>query len=311
LYLLFNAEGRKEDYAAYIQAFPSAPNRSRAEKDMTLVDINLKPIQCGDKWGYSSPSGQDSLVLPIPCQFDEALEFSNGLAAVRSKPCNPKCTYFYIDKSGVRSFEKEFNYAGNFSHGYAVVGIGNCEGDACKYGLIDKRGEYVIPPVYEEIDDPSEDYYMVVKNGRVGYLNKKGEEMITLKYTDGLPFKQGLAGVGIDGNWFFINKTGNQAFINVFKDLSSFSDSLCAVTQDGENWGYIDMTGTFVIEPKYETAEDFENGFAIISKKEKDPKNSALTISQRYKIDKTGKILEKLAAPKEPKAKIPKKKGRK
>ena len=98
---------------------------------------------------------------------------------------------------------------------------------------------------------------------------------------------------------FFIDKTGKQIFINRFHDVSSFSDSLCAVTPDGSTWGYIDMSGNFVIQPVYETAEDFVNGFGIISKKEPDPKNKSMFISQRYKIDRNGKILEKLTAPKE------------
>jgi hypothetical protein len=34
-----------------------------------------------------------------------------------------------------------------------------------------------------------------------------------------------------------------------------------------------------------------------------------MMISQRYKIDKTGKVLEKLTAPKEPSKKTTKKKG--
>ena len=79
---------------------------------------------------------------------------------------------------------------------------------------------------------------------------------------------------------------------------------------DGIGWGYIDMAGNYVIQPQYETAEDFVNGFGIISKKEKDPKNKSMFISQRYKIDKSGKILEKLTAPKEPSKKATKKKGR-
>jgi len=164
--------------------------------------------------------------------------------------------------------------------------------------------------IYEEINEPTEDFYLVAKDGKYGFLNKKGEVVVSLKYTDALPFKQGVAAVGIDGNWFFIDKTGKQIFINRFNNVSSFSDSLCAVTQDGEFWGYIDMTGNFIIQPLYESAEDFVNGFGIISKKEKDPKNKAMFISQRYKIDKAGKVLEKLTAPKEPTKKTSKKKGR-
>jgi hypothetical protein len=309
LYLLYTAEGTQNDYLGYTQSFPTAPNKERAYKDIELAAKELKPFQQNDKWGYAVLPATDSLVVQIPIEYLEANDFSNGLAAVRTKECDSKCTYFYIDKANQRAFAQDFNYAGNFEHGYAIVGVGNCEEDSCRYGLIDKRGEFVIAPEYEELNDPTEDYYLVAKDGKYGFLNKKGEEVISLKYTDALPFKQGISAVGIDGNWFFIDKTGKQVFINRFSNVSSFSDSICAVTQDGTAWGYIDMTGSFVIQPLYETAEDFANGFGIISKKEKDPKNKAMMISQRYKIDKTGKVLEKLTAPKEPSKKTTKKKG--
>ncbi len=310
LYLLFTAEGTQNDYLVYTQTFPSAPNKERAYRDIEIAAKELKPFQQDDKWGYAILPAIDSVVVPISFQYLEAYEFSNGLAAVRAKECDFKCAYYYIDKGNQRAFTEEFNYAGNFEHGYAIVGIGNCEEDSCAYGLIDKRGKYVIAPVYEEINEPTEDFYLVVKDSKYGFLNKKGEVVVSLKYTDALPFKQGVAAVGIDGNWFFIDKTGKQVFINRFNNVSSFSDSLCAVTQDGEFWGYIDMSGNFVIQPLYESAEDFVNGFGIISKKEKDPKSKGMFISQRYKIDKTGKVLEKLTAPKEPSKKTSKKKGR-
>ncbi|MBP6730814.1 MAG: WG repeat-containing protein [Chitinophagales bacterium] len=309
LYLLYTAEGTQNDYLTYGQTFPAAPNKERADRDLQLSALDIKPFQRDDKWGYAVLPATDSLVVPIPFIYEEAYEFNNGVAAVRIKPCAGSCTYYFIDKGNEKAFDAEFNYAGNFSHGYAIVGVGNCEEDTCKYGVINRRGAFVIAPEYDEINDPTEDLFMVVKDEKYGYLDKSGNVAISLKYTDALPFSQGLAAVGIDGNWFFIDKTGKQAFINRFNNVLSFSDSLAAVTQDGENWGYIDMMGNFVIQPTYESAEDFVGGFGIISKKEKDPKNKSMTISQRYKIDRTGKIIEKLTAPKEPK-KSAKKKGR-
>jgi hypothetical protein len=310
LYLLYTAGATQNDYITYPQAFPAAPNKERAAHDLELSLLDIKPFQQNGKWGFAVLPATDSLVVPIPFMYEEAYDFSNGLAVVRAKPCSPACSYYYIDKGNVRPFDEEFNYAGNFEHGYAIVGLGNCEEDSCRYGVINKRGKFVIAPEYDEISDPTEDLYMVVKDDKYGFVDRSGQVAISLKYTDALPFSQGIAAVGIDGNWFFIDKTGKQAFISRYSNVLSFSDSLAAVTPDGENWGYIDMAGNFVIQPAFESAEDFVNGFGIISKKEKDPKNKAMTISQRYKIDKTGKIIEKLTAPKDPAKKPSRKKGK-
>ena len=144
LYLLYTAEGTQNDYLNFIQAFPNCPNKDRAYKDIEMAGKNLKPFSQNNKWGYAILPSTDSVVIPIGFEYEEAFDFNCGLAAVRSKPCTGGCTYFYIDKSNTRAFPASFNYAGNFEHGYAVVGIGNCEENSCKYGLIDKRGHYVI-----------------------------------------------------------------------------------------------------------------------------------------------------------------------
>ncbi|MBS1612271.1 MAG: WG repeat-containing protein [Bacteroidetes bacterium] len=311
LYTLYTAEATPEQYASFKAKFPKYPNIKRIDAEAELATKELKPFQQADKWGYAHLGGKDSLVISISGEYEEAYGFSNGLAAVRKEECGDRCKYYYINKANQRAIQREFNYAGNFHAGYAIVGIGNCEEeDSCMYGIIDKRGEFVVPPVYDIIEDATEGFYMAAQNGKYGFINARGETAITFKYSDALPFSQGVAAVAIDDSWFFIDNEGKQLFINRFNDVSSFSDSLAAVTQDGDNWGYIDMAGNFTIQPVYEIAEDFEGGFAIVSKREKDPKNKSLMLSQRYKIDKTGKQLEKLTAPKAAPQKTTKKKRR-
>ncbi|MCW5907064.1 MAG: WG repeat-containing protein [Chitinophagales bacterium] len=299
LYLLYTASAKENVYKEFAEEFPDFPDKQRIANDIDFSQKQLKPFERDGKWGYAYQPTKDSLVIQILPEYEEAYDFNGGLAAVRVKPCTEKCIYFYINKSNQRAIEADFNFAGDFKNGYAVVGIGNCEDEsACKYGIIDTRGKYVVAPYYDVIEEESEGFYLVAKGEKFGFINSRGDVVVSLKYSDGLSFKQGVAAVAIDDNWFFIDKEGRQLFINRFQDVSSFSDSLCAVTLDGENWGYVDMSGNFVIQPIYESAEDFEGGFAVVSKKEKDPKNKSLFISQRYKIDRTGKVLEKLTAPK-------------
>lgn len=303
LYTLYTAEGTAEVYNSFKAKYPNYPNIKKVDAEAEMAIKDLKPFQQADKWGYAFQASKDSLVIFISGEYEEAFEFSNGLAAVRKKDCtDDKCTYYYINKANKQAIDREFNYAGNFHHGYAIVGMGNCETEeGCKYGIIDKRGEFVVAPVYEVIEDETEGFYLAeTSEEKYGFINARGEVAISFKYTNALPFSQGVAAVAIDSSWFFIDRDGRQLFINRFSDVSSFSDSLAAFTQDGENWGYVDMSGNIVIEPLYEIAEDFAGGFGIVSKKEKDPKNKALFVSQRYKIDKAGKLVEKLTAPKTP-----------
>lgn len=311
LYILYTAAGTQNDYLKFSQNFPEYPFKDEVNNDLQLAGRDLKPFQQGEKWGYMEQPAPDSVQIVVSAEYVEAYDFKCGYAAVSSKPCTDvKCFYYYINKANKRAFEGEFNYAGDFENGVAVVGFGDCENGDCKYGLIDKRGKFVIPADYDELDGPYEDLFIAEKDGKYGFINRKNEVVISLKYSDVVPFREDIAAVSISGNWFFIDKTGQQKFINRFMNVSSFSEGLCAVTSDGISWGYIDITGNYVIEPAFETADDFKNAVAIVSKKEKDPKNKSLFISQRYKIDMTGKVLEKLTAPKETVAKKNTKKKR-
>lgn len=310
LYVLFTAKGRPDSYQKFLDAYPNYPDKERVYRDMALAKMDLKPFKQGDKWGYAYQPTPDSIAMIIPALYEEALPFKEGLAGVRTKPCDDNCTYFYIDKHGDRAIEGNFNFTGDFNNGLAIVGIGNCDADSCLYGLINKAGKWVVPPTYEELNDPAEGMYLVSKGNKYGYLNADGKLVIDLIFTDALPFSDGTAGVEKDSTWFFIDKTGKQLFVGGFQDVSSFKEDLCAATTDGVNWGYIDKTGNFVIPPLYEAADDFDSSFAVVSKKEKDIKHRGLFISQRYKIDKTGKIVEKLTAPGQPKKKSTRRRGR-
>ena len=310
LYVLYTADASVDSYKRFAADFPNYPNKARIQRDIDLAQLNLKPFQQGEKWGYAVQPTPDSVAIVIQGEYEEAFPFSSGLAAVRIKPCGDQCIYFYIDKNDMRAIARDFNFAGDFDNGQAIVGIGNCDEDSCKYGMIDKLGRWVIPPVYDEFNEASEGLYLVSRNEKYGFINRTGEIVISLKYANALSFSQGVAAVLLDSNWFFVDRTGKQIFMDYFHDVSSFKDSLCAVTKDGSNWGYIDMSGTFAIPPVYEAAEDFDSAFAIVSKKEKDPKHKGLFISQRYRIDKAGNIVEKLTAPKASKKKTSRKKGR-
>lgn len=307
LYVLYTATATETVYEQFAAEFPDFPDKARLKKDKELSKLELKPFQRNGKWGYAEQPRPDSINVVLPFEYDEAFEFSCGFAAVRVKPCaNDKCTYYYIDKGGNKAFNKSFNEAGNFINGLAIVGVGNCSiEDSCMYGVINKAGEFLIDPDYDVIEEASEGFFLASRNGRFGYIDLTGEEVISMKYTDGLSFKQGVAAVSLDGNWFFIDVTGRQLFISRFADVSSFNDSLCAVTEDDVNWGYINMSGEMVIQPIYESAEDFIGGFAIVSKREKDPKIKDAFVSQRYKIDRSGKVIEKITAPKDIKSAAP------
>jgi len=85
----------------------------------TGEEINFVPVQSPTtkKWGYTDPITGEQV---IPCQFESANKFCEGLAAVQ---LNGKCGY--IDHNGNFAIPCKYNKAGDFSKGIAEV---NCDG---------------------------------------------------------------------------------------------------------------------------------------------------------------------------------------
>ena len=89
------------------------------------------------KLGYADRTGK----IVIPCMFDEARPFSEGLAAVS---VNKK--FGFVDKTGKIVIAPVYASVGDFSEGLAYV-YTSSEARA-KFGYVDKTGKLVIPVIY-------------------------------------------------------------------------------------------------------------------------------------------------------------------
>lgn len=67
-----------------------------------------------------------------------------------------------------------------------------------------------------------------------------------------------------DGAWGFYHlATANFVWMGRFEQLRSFSEGYAAVKSNGK-WGYINRRGEVVVQPVYDRAYDFHDGFAVI-----------------------------------------------
>lgn len=294
LYFLETIHASTTEFETFAKTFPNYPFMDEVQQDLALSKIELKPTLAGDKFAYINAANNEELIHAI---FTEANDFYCGLAAVTQEDCDEVCNYYYINKRGDTAFAGVFNYAGDFVEGRAVVGLGNCDEDACKYGVIDKRGKFIVPAIYDEIDDISEGFYAAAIDDKYGYLDSKGNIVMEFKYEDALGFKEKIAAVKTQKGWTFIDTTGTQLTTKYFSNTSSFSSGFCAVTENDSTWGYINHNFKWAILPAYAEAENFNNNFATVAKKEAVKGKKNIFIYQRYKIDISGKIVEKLLAP--------------
>lgn len=161
---------------------------------------------------------------------------------------------------------------------------------------IDKKEEKcVIPDVegYERVGCLRDGLAGVVKqsddefndgiSNRVGYINKEGKLIIPFEF-DGIlageggelldfnDFSEGLAAVGKNDKFGFIDTKGNIVIELKYDWANSFSDGLATVNVENL-YGAIDKQGKVVIPFEYEVLGDFRNGFAKAARPSVDPEN--------------------------------------
>lgn len=105
---------------------------------------------------------------------------------------------------------------------------------------------FALLPIHEEASgiDFSEGLVAVRVNGKVGFMDKSGNIVIEPKYDDVFPFSEGRAPVELKGKWGYIDKKGS-VIVPIQYDIGHmFSEGLASVEAGGK-WGYIDPNGHF------------------------------------------------------------------
>jgi len=156
----------------------------------------------------------------------------------------------------------QFERLGMYSGGYAAAKSGG------KWGVIDLSTGWLIPAEYDEIimDELGRCYaqgaVFARKGGAVALF--LGGRQIGDYFEDARPFSaEGYAAVKRDGRWGFIDIYGTEMIGFFFDDALSFGQHLAAVKL-GEYWGYVSKYGYIVIEPVFLEAKSFSSGSAPV-----------------------------------------------
>lgn len=151
---------------------------------------------------------------------------------------------------------------------YPFQGL-SADGKTTKWGFVDADGKVLVQPAWDGVDIGSlvlgrpapcnEGMCGVLKDGKWGYIDTTGHQVISNQFESVAPFVEGLARIHLGNQIGFIDKTGQYAINPQFYEAGDFHGGLAAVRADG-GWGFINKTGTFVIKPHFQVADT--NGFA-------------------------------------------------
>jgi len=173
----------------------------------------------------------------------------------------------YIDTLGqwVIKPSKKYSNKGAFYEGFAAVNVATLF-EVPKWGYIDTKEKFVIKPKYESASAFSEGVAAVKLNGKTGYINKKGNLIIQCIFDDAFSFHNGLATVMVGNLWGLIDVSGNFV-IQPLSETSLYfeSQSSYSVYKSNGKYGFIDIAGKVVIDPKFEDVESFSEGVALVS----------------------------------------------
>lgn len=186
-----------------------------------LFSEGLLAVEKDGRFGYINTNGKKV----IDYYFDEAYAFNGRYAIiVRNEGYN------FIDKDGLTQLEDDVDYL------YFDDETGNLWFVKDELlGLMKTSGDVIIEPTYElEVPEVSsyaleaftffqEGLARVAKNGKLGYINEKGNVVIDFTYADSGHFSEGLA--------YYMSTT--------------------------EKYGYINKKGDVVITANWDYAEDF------------------------------------------------------
>ena len=253
------------------QEAPSSERRASTDKQPTLWRVEV-----GGKYGYVDATG--TYVIKPRSRY--SLGFSEGLAGFEAGEAEG-FKRGYIDRTDTVVIEPRFQAVRQFSEGRAAVRDGH------KWGYVDRTGRYVVEPRFDDAKPFSEglacvnvggepDYlhgYSYSKGGKWGYVDATGKLAIEPHFDSAGDFSEGFAWVVNDSGRSkgsgFIDKKGRfvlgyLAGQTGYTSYRPFSDRLAAV-QVGDDWGFIDTTGTMVVEPRFGNADAFSEGLARIS----------------------------------------------
>ena len=212
----------------------------------------------------------------IPCQYKWVSRFSDGLAAVLDTTTK-KIGFIY--KSGNYVIQPQYFFntitqSHEFYNGKAVVATS--EGN---YKIIDKNNNIIV-----DLSDFRGKNYIKKTSNKVtenllpietitgwGYVNMIGKWVVEPILKEAGDFKNGFAVVrSSDWKYYYINKTGNQAFSGEFIFASDFDDNDIAwvgtePTQNNRNplGFFIDKSGNQAF-PLQTAQTSFINGLALI-----------------------------------------------
>ncbi|MND46802.1 KWG Leptospira [compost metagenome] len=151
-----------------------------------------------------------------------------------------------------------------------------------KYGLLDNSGKLLLAAKYDFISVPSLSHALYNEGDLTGVLDLKGNVLIPAKYETISEYRDNLALIVENLTYQLVDKSGKKLLPTGQEYLSFAGEKLLLAFKDN-TYGYLDYSGKVVIPFKFQNAQPFENGLALVSE----------DLENFYYINAKGKFIKK------------------
>ncbi len=230
--------------------------KSSTYGDVKVFNEGLCPVKIKDKWGYVS---DDIATIKFSAVYENAEIYTGGTALVKTEK-----DLFYIDVNGEKDLvpEEDFDYLGTFR----TIAAASQNG---KYFYVDKSFKKKFGD-YDFAANFSNSIAAVKKGDKWALVNDAGQETTGFVYEDikldekGNCYRNGVVFVKENGKYYMIDTAGTKISDKAFDDVVTFAAVEPTAVKIGNLWGFVDNTGTMIIEPKYDDAKAFSNSLAPV-----------------------------------------------
>lgn len=140
------------------------------------------------------------------------------------------------------------------AEGHSELFLVECDS---KWGIVNADGKFIINPRFEDINEDGDLFMAKTDDGKICWLDKKGEMVIKPKYTEvASSFSKGNYAIvsSNKGSWTVIDKKGETIFKKRFDEIKDAGNGYFFVKKD-KNWGIVNSKGEFTAEPQFGDVE--------------------------------------------------------
>lgn len=191
--------------------------------------------------------------------------FHNGLLRI---PDKFGFYYCYIDKSGRQISKKAYQGAADFHENLTVAAVER-PFKGTVYGVMNGNGTWVLRPCYEYIGDFVNHRAIIRSKGKMGAIDSIGALRIPPVWDELRDFtnqEMTFARMNYPRLSCMIDRLGEEKLYLPIETeyCRDFSDGFAAA-KVGDEWGFVDSSGNWAIEPSYREVSDFCKGIALVN----------------------------------------------